>query len=64
MKAEQQYIDLFTQCEALICRHSAEGLNAPRAKAFADLNGWVFLRVSRKNTNIRRLGSILLRISD
>ena len=36
MKAEQQYIDLFTQCEALICRHSAEGLNAPRAKAFAD----------------------------
>ena len=25
MKAEQQYIDLFTQCEALICRHSAEG---------------------------------------
>lgn len=36
MKAEQQYIDLFTQCEAMICRHSAEALNAPRAKAFAD----------------------------
>lgn len=36
MKAEQQYIDLFTQCEAMICRHSAEVLNTPRAKAFAD----------------------------
>ena len=36
MKAEQQYIDLFSQCEAMICRHSAEVLNAPRAKAFAD----------------------------
>lgn len=36
MKAEQQYIDLFTQCEAMICRHSADVLNAPRAKAFAD----------------------------
>ena len=36
MKAEQQYIDLFTQCEAMICQHSAEVLNAPRAKAFAD----------------------------
>lgn len=35
MKAEQQYIDLFTQCEAMICRHSADVLNAPRAKAFA-----------------------------
>ena len=36
MKAEQQYIDLFTQCEAMICRQSADVLNAPRAKAFAD----------------------------
>ena len=36
MKAEQQYIDLFSQCEALICRHSSEVMNAPRAKAFAD----------------------------
>lgn len=35
MKAEQQYIDLFTQAEAMICRHSAEVLNAPRARAFA-----------------------------
>lgn len=36
MKAEQQYLDLFTRCEELICRHSAKGLNALRAKAFAD----------------------------
>ena len=36
MKAEQQYIDLFTQCEAMVCRQSADVLNAPRAKAFAD----------------------------
>ena len=36
MKAEQQYIDLFTQCEAIICRQSADVLTAPRAKAFAD----------------------------
>ena len=36
MKVEQQYIDLFSQCEAMICRHSAEVMNAPRAQAFAD----------------------------
>ena len=36
MKAEQQYIDLFTQCEAMICEHSSDVMNAPRAKAFAD----------------------------
>ena len=36
MKAEQQYIDLFSQCEALICKNSTEVLNAPRAKAFTD----------------------------
>ena len=34
MKPEQQYIDLFAQTEAMICRHSAEVLNAPRAAAF------------------------------
>ena len=33
---EQQYIDLFSQTEAMICKHSAEVLNAPRAAAFAD----------------------------
>jgi len=36
MRAEQQYIELFSQTEALICKHSAEALNAPRAAAFAD----------------------------
>jgi len=33
---EQQYIDLFSQCEGMICSHSAEVLNAKRADAFAD----------------------------
>lgn len=36
MKAEQQYIELFSQYEAMICRNSADALNAPRARAFAD----------------------------
>ena len=36
MKAEKQYIDIFTLYEETICRHSAEVLNTPRAKAFAD----------------------------
>ena len=36
MKPEQQYIDLFSLTEAMICRHSAEALNAPRVAAFAD----------------------------
>lgn len=36
MSIEQQYIDLFSQAEAMICRHSTEVLNAPRATAFAD----------------------------
>ena len=36
MKPEQQYIDLFSKTEAMICRHSAEVLNTPRADAFAD----------------------------
>ena len=33
MNVEQQYIDLFSQTEAMICKHSAEVLNAPRAAA-------------------------------
>ena len=36
MTVEQQYIDLFSQTEAMICRHSAEVMNAPRVAAFAD----------------------------
>lgn len=47
MKAEQQYIDLFTQYEALICKHSAEVMNAPRARAFADFEQLGF--PTRKN---------------
>ena len=35
MKPEQQYIDLFSQCEAMVCQHSCEVMNAPRAAAFA-----------------------------
>ena len=31
MKAEQQYIDLFAQCEDLVCRESSGVMNAPRA---------------------------------
>ena len=36
MAVEQQYIELFSQTEAMICKHSASALNAPRARAFAD----------------------------
>lgn len=36
MKAEQQYIDLFAQCEDLIRRHTSAVMNAPKAKALAD----------------------------
>lgn len=42
MKAEQQYIDLYTQCEAMIVRHSSEVMNKPRAKAFADFRSLGF----------------------
>lgn len=36
MKAEQQYIDLFTRYEGLVCKHSAAVMNAQRAEALAD----------------------------
>ena len=36
MTVEQQYIDLFSHCEAMICQHSADVMNAPRLKAFHD----------------------------
>ena len=35
MNAEKQYIDLFAQCEDLVCRNSAPALNALRAAALA-----------------------------
>jgi len=34
MKAEQQYIDLFSQYEGLICQHASTVMNAPRVKAY------------------------------
>lgn len=34
MKAEQQYIELFSQCQEMVNSHSAEVLNAHREKAF------------------------------
>lgn len=37
MKAEQQYIDLFTRYKELIGRHSSAVMNAPREQARADL---------------------------
>ena len=63
MKPEQQYIDLFSQTEAMICRHSAEALNAPRVAAFADFERLgLSLHVSRRNTNILMSASSLNRI--
>lgn len=37
MKAEQQYMDLFSQYEDVIRHYSSEVLNAPRTQALADL---------------------------
>lgn len=36
VKAEQQYIDLFTQYEEMVCKHSTPVMNALRAEALAD----------------------------
>ena len=36
MKPEQQYIDIFSQYEAMICQHSSAVMNANRSQAFAD----------------------------
>ncbi len=36
MKNEQPYVDLFSQCEEMICKHSSEVMNALRTKAFAN----------------------------
>ena len=49
MKAEQQYIDLFTHYEDLICRHAAGLMNLPRAEALADLErvGFPTVLISR-----------------
>ena len=52
MNVEQQYIDLFAQCEAMICRHSAEPMNAPRAAAFADFERQGFPTRKQENTRM------------
>lgn len=53
MRAEQQYIDLFSRYEALVCRGSVDVLNVPRAKAFADFERLGFLHASRRRISIR-----------
>ena len=58
MSVEQQYIDLFSQAEAMICRHSAELLRLPT------LNGLAFPPANRRNINIRMSANTLNRIMD
>ena len=58
MKAEQQYIDLYTQCEGMIDGHSAAVMNAPRAQAFADFQrlGFPTRKVEKyKYTDVAKL---------
>ena len=62
MSVEQQYIDLFSQTEAMICRHSTEVLNAPRAAAFADFERLGFPTRKEEKYNIRISVSSLSRI--
>ena len=57
MNIEQQYIDLFSQAERMICQHSADVLNAPRAAAIADFEkqGFPTKKVERyKYTDISK----------
>ena len=56
MNAEQQYIELFSQTEAMICKHSAEVLNAPRAAAFADFERIGFPTRKMERSEERRVG--------
>ncbi|WP_321478922.1 Fe-S cluster assembly protein SufD [uncultured Bacteroides sp.] len=42
MSVEQQYIDLYAQCESMICNHSVKELNVLRKKAFADFQNLGF----------------------
>jgi Fe-S cluster assembly protein SufD len=51
MNIEQQYIDLFSQYEEMICRHSAPLLNAPRAAAMSRFKQFGF--PTRKEENYR-----------
>ena len=49
MAAEQQYIDLYSQCEALVNRHASDVLNAPRAKALADFKAAGFPKANSED---------------
>ena len=62
MNAEQQYIDLFSQCEAMICRHSAEALMPPGQQLLLISNVRGFLHGNKRNTNIRMSVNSLSRI--
>ncbi len=61
MNAEQQYIDLFSQTEAMICQHSAEVLNALVLLRLPILSGLAFLPANRRNINIPMSASSLNR---
>ena len=52
MRAEQQYIDLFTRYEDLVCRHSAAVMNAPRAEALVDFDRLGFPSVTVSYTHL------------
>ena len=52
MKAEQQYIDLFTDYEDQIRHHASEVMNAPRTKALADFERLGF--PSQKSEDYKR----------
>ncbi len=49
MRAEQQYIDLFTRYEDLVSKHSAAVMNAPRAEAFANFERMGFPSVKSED---------------
>lgn len=58
MQSEKQYIDLYTDCREMICRHSAEPMNAVRDRALDDFrrSGFPTRKVERyKYTEMAKL---------
>ncbi len=58
MQSEKQYIDLYTDCREMICRHSAEPMNAVRDRALDDFrrSGFPTRKVERyKYTDMAKL---------
>ena len=53
MMVEQQYIELFSQTEAMICKHSAEVLNGLVRQHLPILSDSDFRPVRWRSTNIR-----------